>query len=345
MKQLHSKGKNPPDRVNIQKENLCPKKRKMPPAMRSTDFMLILQKRLIEERKVAETTSIQYLQTLYKLNGSTPFNTLAWTKKKEDVQKVIDTYSPSTQESQYSILTASLSLFNDKPTYKGTYVYWRTKMMDCKKNKGDDNREKNEKQQENWIAWEDVLEIHDTLRKDIEAFAGNKTLTGLQYEKLFQYMLASLYTDIPPRRNDYLDMYVVKKWDDKMDQNKNYYDLATQKMIFNKYKTAKKYGTQTVDVPENLQATLTLFLKHHPHAKQKNANDYKLLVNSDGSEMTSVNAITRALHKIFGKGVGSSMLRHSYLSAKYGDAIEDLEEDTTAMGNSPNVAIAEYIKK
>ena len=312
--------------------------------MRATEFMLILQKRLIDERKLAESTAIQYIQTLYKMNASTPFNNLAWTKKKEDVQKIIDTYSASTQENQYSVLTSALSLFNDKPTYKSPYVYWRTKMMDCKKNKTDDNREKNDKQQENWIDWEDVVTIKDELKNAVDQFAGNKTITGLQYDKLFQFMLASLYVDVPPRRNDYLDMYVVKKWNDTMDKNKNYYDLATHRFIFEKYKTAKKYGRQIVDVPEQLQQTLALFLKHHPLAKGK-ADNYKLLVNHDGSEMTTVNAITRALNKIFGKGVGSSMLRHSYLSAKYGDAVEDLEEDTTAMGNSPGVAISEYIKK
>jgi hypothetical protein len=336
-----------PDCVITPEKNLIPivEKKKMPPAMRATEFMLVLQKRLIDERKISENTALQYLQTLYKLNGSTPFNNLAWAKKKETVQEIINGYSPSTQNTQYAVLTSALSLFNDKATYKSCYNYWRSKMLESKKEKEGGDREKNEKQKENWIEWSDVLDHKDELKKEVDEFINNKTITGTQFDKLLNFVVVSLYTDIPPRRNEFLDMYVVKKWSDSLSKEKNYYDLATHKMIFNKYKTSKKYGVQTVDVPITLQTTLAAFFKHHPNAKQKGANDFKLLVRHDGSDLNTVNSITRILNKVFGKNIGSSMLRHSYLSAKYGDAVEDLEDDTSAMGNSPAMAIAEYIKK
>ena len=44
------------------------------------------------------------------------------------------------------------------------------------------------------------------------------------------------------------------------------------------------------------------------------------------------NGITRILNKIFGKKVGSSMLRHIYLSSKYN--ITEMKEDADAMGHS-----------
>jgi hypothetical protein len=38
------------------------------------------------------------------------------------------------------------------------------------------------------------------------------------------------------------------------------------------------------------------------------------------------------------------MLRHSYLTSKYGNVMKELAEDTKAMGHTPETAIKEYIK-
>ena len=71
------------------------------------------------------------------------------------------------------------------------------------------------------------------------------------------------------------------------------------------------------------------YLKFHP--LKKNAT-FKFLVSSDGTPITAVNAITRILNKIFEKRVGSSMLRHIFLSTKYD--IKEMEKDANAMGHS-----------
>ena len=60
----------------------------------------------------------------------------------------------------------------------------------------------------------------------------------------------------------------------------------------------------------------------------------KFLVSSDGTPITAVNAITRVLNRIFGKKVGSSMLRHIYLSNKYGDKLEEMKDDAEKMAHS-----------
>jgi integrase len=49
--------------------------------------------------------------------------------------------------------------------------------------------------------------------------------------------------------------------------------------------------------------------------------------------MTTVNVITRILNKLFGKNIGSSMLRHSYLSKKYGKVLEEMAEDADLMAH------------
>ena len=56
------------------------------------------------------------------------------------------------------------------------------------------------------------------------------------------------------------------------------------------------------------------------------------LVNADGSPLAAVNAITRILNKTLGKKVGSSMLRHIFLSSKYD--ITEMNKDANAMAHS-----------
>jgi len=313
-------------------------------AMKVSDFMLQLAKKLQEDRKVAESTSTQYLQTLFKLNGSKPFNNLAWTKKYEDVQKIIDTYSESTRGNQYMVLCSALSIFQDKATYKAAYNFWKDKMMEARKEqKAKPVHEKSEKQEENWLTWEEVDKKKSELKEACSSFLSNKHITVAQFDKLQQYLVLCLYTDIQPRRNqDYLEMYVVKKLSKEYPKEHNYYDMATHRFIFNKYKTAKKWGEQIEAVPEQLQQAIRCYLTHHPLAKGK-TKEFKLLVKPDGTPLNTVNSITRILNKIFGKKVGSSMLRHIYLSGKYGNTLKEMEADATAMGHSTAVQ-KEYVK-
>jgi len=313
--------------------------------MRVSEFMLQLQKRLIEERKIAESTALQYLQTLFKLNNSQPFNNLAWAKKYEAVQTIINTYADSTQGNQYMVLSSALSLFADKSTYKAAYNHWREKMMEARKEIAEETKqhEKSDKQEENWLTWEEVSKKKSELKEDVSQFHLNKNITPSQFEKLQRYVVLSLYTDIPPRRNaDYLEMFVVKKLSKEYPKDKNYYDLSTHKFHFCVYKTAKSYGEQVEDVPAELQTVLAAYIKHHPLAKTK-VKEYRLLVKPDGGNLNSVNAITRILNKIFGKKIGSSMLRHIYLSSKYGNTSNDMEETAKAMAHSVSQQ-KDYIK-
>jgi hypothetical protein len=118
----------------------------------------------------------------------------------------------------------------------------------------------------------------------------------------------------------------------------NYLDFAgtaaPARFVFNKYKTAKKHGQQMIDVPAELASVLSLYLKHNPlrPAGRKKTFEYPFLVNANGEQLTAVNAITRLLNKVFGKKVGSSLLRHIYLSSKYN--IDEMKDDAEKMGHT-----------
>lgn len=312
----------------------------MTDANRATEFMLQLHKKLMDERKLAESSATLYIRSLVILNDKKPFKSLAFLKKTDAVEDIIKTYAFNTQRSFYTAISSILSLFKDTPGYKKTYQYYYDKMMgageEAKKSEAE-GLKKTKKEEENWISWDEVKKIKDDLESKVDEFAKAKTLDEKQYEILLKLVVLSLYTDIPPRRNkDYLEMVVHKVGKrDKLESlptDKNYLIVRSKvptQFIFNVYKTAKKYGQQTTDIPESLSETLSLYLKHHPNAKD---TTFHFLTDADGKELDAVNAITRILNRVFGKKVGASMLRHIYLSDKYDGS--DMAETAKGMGHS-----------
>lgn len=318
--------------------------------METTEFMLQLGKQLMDERKVAESTANAYIKSLYQLNERKPFKNLAFLKKTDEIEKIISGYADSTQRALLATVVSTLSLVKEKAGFKKTYKHFYDKMMERTKavRETEDKHEKTDKQKENWVSWEEIEKRKTELGEDIAKFSNKKALSASEYEKTLQHIVLCLYTDIQPRRNqDYLDMYIVKKWNDKMPTDKNYVDMTSHKFIYNKYKTAKKYGRQEIDIPESLQSCLSSFLKHHPLWKgmaKRKTEPVKFLVSQSGEPLTAVNAITRLLNKVFGKKIGSSMIRHIYISDKYKGVMEEQAKDAANMGHSMELQ-REYFKK
>ena len=68
------------------------------------------------------------------------------------------------------------------------------------------------------------------------------------------------------------------------------------------------------------------------------------LVYKDGEPLHQLNSITRIINSVLGKGVGSSALRHIYLTHKYGDVEKEQQKDAAAMAHSVGQQ-KEYILK
>lgn len=304
-----------------------------------SDFMLQLSKRFIDEKNVAESTANHYINTLFTLNNKVPFKTLAFLRNTEAIMDIVNGYSATTQKTILAVIVSALDFYKTKAPYKKTYDYYSGLLKDKKEALSGSEGKMTEKQETNWEDWNSVLKKKSDMKTAISSFISNKNLTAKQYDELLSYVILSLYTDIQPRRNqDYMNMYVVLNEPD--DTSKNYYVVSEHKFVFNKYKTSKTYGKQVINVPNNPDAplvdTLAMFLKHHPLNKGKmtKKTEFRLLVKQDGSPLNTVNSITRILNRIFGKKIGSSMLRHSYLTSKYGDQKDAMAEDSKAMGHS-----------
>lgn len=305
--------------------------------------MLQLHKRLLDKtygkdnKKLSESTVSGYIKALYMLNDKKPFKNLAFLKKKDEVEKKLEPYAESTKKTLYATISSVLSLYKDVTTYKSIYKYFYDKMMAKAELAGaGDTAVKTDKQSDNWMDWDKVKETLAELKADVDKFAKQKEIGESEYNKLLNYVVLSLYTELPPRRNqDYLDMtihkvgkaYNPKKVDD-LPVTSNYLLVVgnkPSKFIFNIYKTAKTYGKQVVDIPESLGSIIEMYLKRSP------VKD-KFLVQRNSTVLTQGNSITRILNNIFKKKIGSSMLRHIYLSSKMN--IDDMKNDANLMGHS-----------
>ena len=115
--------------------------------------------------------------------------------------------------------------------------------------------------------------------------------------------------------------------------------ITTNKIVFNSYKTAKKYGSQIYEVPVPLVSIVKKYLK-------LNKTDYLFPKRNSDACMTNVD-YNRTLQKIFGRTISVDNLRSIYLSEKYKNipSLADMEATATAMGHQVTTALTDYVKK
>ena len=307
-----------------------------------TPFMMELHKELKDKREIADITASQYIRTLYSLNSELPFKNLAWLKNSASVELRLENYVESTQKTMLSTIVSTLSLYNQKSSYKKIFAYWYNRMMEkSNEDRQKDSTQKTPKQEKNWLSW-DVIKAHEK-RLEEEVHKIIKNPTPADWNTVLAYMVLCLYTRFSPRRNqDYQFMKVVKTpaQAEKLGKEFNYFVLDTKQFIFNKYKTANSHGEQVFDVPQDLVDAIMLYLKAHP-LKPTLKSPFQFLVLNDGTPLPSVNSITRILNKIFGRNVGTTMLRHIYLSNKYD--VSEMNEDAEKMGHTSGMQ-HEYMK-
>lgn len=285
--------------------------------------------KLVNKKNVAKSTADNYIKNLYRLNDKKLYSSLNFLKNYDDIKNKISKYSKSTQK---TLIGSILSVTSLSKRHKNIHKYY-TDLLESHRETKDKNK-KTEKQEKNWLTWDKITEVKNKLKEKLPR-ANKRNVTANEYKYILHYLILSLYTELPPRRNkDYGLMFIVKKYNPTMPDKFNYYSVKDKNFIFNNYKTSKKYGQQIIDISDNddLNSIIKLYLKHHP--KYKNKNKTALLVKYDGTLLNPINGITRTLNKIFNKQIGSSMLRHIYLSEKYDKVLDEMKDDSKDMAHS-----------
>lgn len=228
---------------------------------------------------------------------------------------------------------AALVVFVDKD--EARELYHKHMKQDWDKYKQElENQEKDENMEKYWITQAELKDIYEKLKRRVAPLLKEDHLIPADLYELQKLIVLSLYTMLSPRRlMDYTEMK-IRNFDKNVD---NYWDGGAQ-FNFNKYKTAKTYGKDTVALPKDLKALLMKW-------KKKNPTDY-LLFDKKENKLTQPK-LTLILNEILGKGRSVNALRHSYVSEavlhnmpKY----KDLKEVAENMGTSVNTMILGYKK-
>jgi len=314
--------------------------------------------RALSERGCKKSSIDLYLSKVRQLSGKeySDLNFLGEERVLELIKK------KKTANTQYNYLNACNSILKCFPEYEeiskkySALVTLHQKEM--KKVEEENRGEKNDRESKNWIEWEEVLKRHSELEEQTKTFRSKEeALTNSQYELLLKYVVLSLYTMLPPRRNrDYQMMKIVNKESSLRfnGEEGNYFIVDTGKFRFGDYKTVDSHGIQEVKVPEELMVILKEYIKFRPKyveygesgKKKINwRNQGNLLLSFNGEEETSVNFMTRLFNKIFGRSIACGMLRHSYISKLYrGINPKQMFDIADAMGHSPHIALGTYAK-
>jgi len=284
-----------------------------------------------KQKGLTDSSVNLYIRNLEKLNDNKPLKNLNFLKKVDNVLEKIKDYAESTKRSFIISICSVLQLDLTTKAKKKLYDTYFEIML--KKNKEInaeyEKKEKTEKEEKNWVSWEDVEKRWQELGKE----------SSKSYDLLLQFVCLSCYVLIPPRRNDYGNMYISTP----LNENDNYLDVNKWEFVFQNFKTYKKEGKVVIPVPDALREILEVYLKNHPLYKGKKSS-VPFLVDSDGKPINKVNGITRLLHKALKADIGSSLLRHIFLTDKLGDSSREAVKIAGQMSHSVATQQNVYIK-
>lgn len=302
----------------------------------------------LKEKNLTDSSIKLYIGNLERLNDDLPLNNFKFLDDDKSIIEKLSALKQTTQRGYLISIVSILGLYKElNKKFTSLYNKYYTLMMQVNdKIKAVPTDKMSETQKDNWSSWEDIIKKFDEIKSEVDKFINSQSISKKNYNKLLEYIVLALYVYLEPRRNDYLNMLVVKKYDKSMNPEFNYLSYDDKKMVFNKYKTSKKAGQLILDINDDLYNSIQNYFKFHPLIKGKKINaktQIEFLVNYDGSNLTYPNGITRILNKIFGKNLSSSMLRHIYISHKYGDVVKDMENTAKTMGHSVGMQKA-YIK-
>jgi hypothetical protein len=254
-----------------------------------------------------------------------------------------------------SILVALSPQERDRPIekYRSVYDKYKSILFDEQKKYNDsiaDNK-KSERDEVNWTTWKSITDVQQSLKVKLEQLGITektpKVNNPIDLLKLQDYVIASLYTILPPRRLIYADAQIItfvdyKKLSNESLENNVYLVVKNNKTKFFHYgKSSSKSATSEdviVNIPSNLNRILNMWLVNNMHPF--------LLLNEQFDKLTS-NALGKQISRIFkptGKNISVVMLRKIFLSEKFADQKDKKNNLAEKMNHSIAVQQGAYVK-
>lgn len=282
---------------------------------------------------IAPSTAKTYFSTLKSIHKNTnegeELTPKYFTQKQEKILDYLKDFPSSTRKTKLAPLVV---ICGNNDCVKA----YRDLMMDDIKEYSDQLHlnQKSQKQKENWISQAEVKELFNQYERSVAPLwtkiRKNESLSKPEFNRLSEFITLALFVLQAPRRILDYTQFKIRNINKKED---NY--LKGNKMVFNRYKTAKSHGQQEVDVNPLLLKYIRLWIKVNP-------TEY-LLVDSKQTQLSQPQ-LTLRLNNIFGRNVSVNMLRHIFITDELGDEIEKLEKKAEAMGHSLEMQ-RDYVKK
>ena len=262
---------------------------------------------IIAATTLTDSSKAQYLEKLAMITRVTG-QTLEWVlDHPDDVQEAIaKRYSSSL--TQRAVIGAIKAVFHYTPDIRVTKAaaYQRYTEHQSVASQAITERymsaEPSDRERANWVPWPDVLAKEQHLAAT--DFAGS------------DHLLLAMYCLIEPLRQDFGKLRIIVDRLPPTDAatSTNYLAIARDgswgKLVLHEYKTFKKYGAYSRDLPAPLLRVIKASLVARPRAY--------LFVDDSGKPYRLDNSFTqfsnRTLKRIFGKKFTVSLMRHSHIS-------------------------------
>ncbi len=287
-----------------------------------------------EDRKNLKKNSLNaYLIALKKLNNNKDVESLDFLKDKKTIKEKLKNLALTTKKNYITAILVGLQSLKNQDiglidfyrglldTYNNEYIKIRSSNI------------KTDKEAKNWMSLKDLEKIRNKLFKTIQDFQilEKETLNKKQFYLLQDYLIASLYTYLPPVRLDYAPMIIIKDIK-KIDPDKNYLINSgrnKKKFVIQEFKTNKTHNKIELEIPKKLNTIINIWLKYNK------SNNF--LVNSK-NQMLSANGLGKNLSRIFTCGsrvANLNLIRHIYITEKVDlQKIKDNKELAQNMGHN-----------
>ena len=229
------------------------------------------------------------------------------------------------------VATCLVVLGLDKTKNKGRIEELNMKLRELN---GKVKNESDKPKDEEIVKWDSIVSLADKLRN-------NFFKIEMKHKEGMEALLLNFYSLFPPQRSEIFSNLIITTTKPTDKENNYLYRKSTNVyyLIINKHKTARSAGEITEQITDKqLIKMLNRYLKLYNTKYLFQYSDDKSLSPSDISKMLGQTT------KELGDKLGSSSMRHIYLSNKYSGVMKDLELDTQKMGNSVGVAVSNYIK-
>ncbi len=296
-----------------------------------------------EKRPNLKQNSINaYIIVLKKLNDNKEIKDLDFLANKEEIKEKLNKLKLTTRRNYVTGILVVLQAFDATQ-----------KLIDYYKNIINDLNEeytaimsknnKSEKQEKNWTSMEELKKVFKDLEKEVmDLDLKNKIkIKPTEFTKLQDYLIAGLYTLLPPIRLDYAPMFIVPSKTQAVD-GKNYLINSgrnKKSFLIQEFKNVSSKGSQTINIPSKLNTIINMWIKW---------NDTNFFLLNNRKEVLSANGLGKMISRIFaptGKNITINLLRSIYISENVNvEVVKKNEMIADAMMHSTSVQQGIYFK-